>query len=210
MPLYDPVVAASHLSAADARLAALIERVGTCGLDVGGMDSPFRSLLRAIVYQQLSGKAAGTIYGRLENLFADRQPGAAALLALSEAELRAAGLSRAKAAAAADLAARALDGTIPTRAALDTMEDRTIIDQLTVVRGVGPWTVQMLLIFELGRPDVLPATDLGVRRGISRLYGLDALPTADEVALRGTRWRPYRSVASWYLWRAADMSPLPA
>ncbi len=201
---YDLKAATAHLAAADPVMARLVERVGPCRLEVGRMADPFQSLLRAIVYQQLSTKAAATIYGRVERLFLDDHPTPTALAALPTDTLRAAGMSRAKAAAAHDLAAKALDGTLPERAALDRMDNAEVVERLTAVRGVGPWTAEMLLIFQLGRPDVLPVTDLGVRRGFMLAYGHDALPAPSDLRELGERWRPYRSVAAWYLWRAAD------
>lgn len=200
---YDPEAAAEHLRNADDRLAAAIERVGPLELRLRHVDDPFRALLRAIVYQQLSGKAASTIYGRVGALF-EEEPTPQALLDLPADTLRGAGLSRAKTAAAHDLAAKTLDGTVPTRAELDALPDAAIVDRLVQVRGVGPWTVEMLLIFGLGRPDVLPATDLGVRKGVAAIDGLETLPAPSEVLRRGEPWRPYRSAAAWYLWRAAD------
>lgn len=206
MPVpYDLAAATAHLAATDPALAVLIRQVGPCRLEIGRMESPFRSLLKAIVYQQLSGKAAATIYGRVAALFPGALPTPEALAALPDDVLREAGMSRAKAAAARDLAARTLDGTVPDRAALDRIDDAAIVERLTAVRGVGPWTVEMLLIFELGRPDVLPVTDLGVRKGFARLHGLDTLPAPSALRQWGERWRPYRSAAAWYLWRAADL-----
>ena len=204
---YDPVAAADFLMAADDRLARVIERVGPLRLELRPMPHPFHGLLRAIVYQQLSGKAAATIYGRVEALFETGPtagPTPEALLALPDEALRGAGLSRAKTAAAKDLAAKTLTGTVPTRAELDTLPNAEIVERLTAVRGIGPWTVEMLLIFSLGRPDVLPATDLGVRKGVAEMDGLEVLPTPAEVLRRGASWSPYRSAAAWYLWRAAD------
>ncbi len=201
---YDFDEATTHLAAADPAMASLIEFVGPCRLVIGRMDSPFQSLLRAIVYQQLSGKAAGTIHGRLLDLFPGEHPDPEEILDTSVEDLRSVGLSRAKAAAAHDLAARTLDGTVPDLDMLHAMSDDEVVKRLTAVRGVGPWTAEMLLIFQLGRPDVLPLTDLGVRKGAARLYGLDDLPKPKELAAAGEVWRPYRSVASWYLWRAAD------
>ncbi len=201
---YDLDDATDHLAASDPAMASLIEFVGPCRLVIGHMDSPFQALLRAIVYQQLSGKAAGTIHRRLLDRFPGEHPDPEELLATPPEELRAAGLSRAKAAAAHDLAARTLDGTVPDFGTLEAMADAEIVQRLTAVRGVGPWTAEMLLIFQLGRPDVLPLADLGVRKGAARLYGLSDLPTPKELAAAGETWRPYRSVASWYLWRAAD------
>ncbi len=202
--LYDLDDAAAHLAAADPAMASLIEHVGPCRLVIGRMNSPFEALLRAIVYQQLSGKAAGTIHGRLLGLFPGEHPDPEEILATPPEDLRGVGLSRAKALAAHDLAARTLDGTVPDLAALAGMGDAEIIERLTAVRGVGPWTAEMLLIFQLGRPDVLPTTDLGVRKGAARLWGLGELPTPTEVRAAGEAWHPYRSVAAWYLWRAAD------
>ena len=202
--MYDLDQATNHLVAADPAMASLIKHIGPCRIVVGRMDSPFQSLLRAIVYQQLSGKAAGTIHRRLLALFPGEHPDPEEILATSIEDLRGCGLSRAKAAAAHDLAARTLDGTVPDLDVLQKMADADIVSRLTAVRGVGPWTVEMLLIFQLGRPDVLPVTDLGVRKGAARLYGLDELPTPKELREVGEVWQPYRSVASWYLWRAAD------
>ncbi len=203
--MYDFDEATAHLAAADAAVAGLIEHVGPCRLVVGHLDSPFQSLLRAIVYQQLSGRAAGTIHRRLLDLFPGEHPDPEEILASPTETLRGCGLSRAKAAAAHDLAARTLDGTVPGLDALGAMGDAEVIERLTAVRGVGPWTAEMLLIFQLGRPDVLPVTDLGVRKGAARLWGLSALPTPTELREAGEVWRPYRSVAAWYLWRAADL-----
>lgn len=177
--------------------------MGPLKLRLRYVDDPFRALLRAIVYQQLSGKAAATIYGRLDALF-EGVPTPSALLDLPADALRGAGLSRAKTAAARDLASKTLDGTVPTRTELDALPNAAIAERLVRVRGIGPWTVEMLLIFGLGRPDVLPATDLGVRKGIAAIDGLEALPTPAAVLRRGEPWRPYRSAAAWYLWRAVD------
>lgn len=201
---YDPVTAIQHLSAADPTLGALIHRAGPYGLELRPFDKSFEGLLRAIVYQQLSGKAAATIYGRIEALFGGR-PSAQALLDLPDDKLRGAGMSRAKVAAANDLAAKCLDGTVPTPQAMASMTDDAIMERVTQVRGIGPWTVQMMLMFRLGRPDVLPTADLGIRKGFMFTYGLDDLPAPAEVAAYGERWRPYCTVASWYLWRAVDL-----
>lgn len=206
---YDLDTAAAHVAGSDPVMAALIERAGPCRIEIGRMDTPFQSLLRAIVFQQLNGKAAATIHGRLLALFPGEHPDPEELLAAPEDALRAAGLSRAKAAAARDLAACTLDGTVPPLDALRAMDDAAIVERLTAVRGVGPWTAEMLLLFQLGRPDVLPVTDYGVRNGFRRAFGLDGLPSPALLRSEGERWRPYRSVASWYLWRAVDMD-LPA
>ena len=203
---YNPDDAVAHLRRADVHLAAAIDAAGPLTLRPQPMQSPFEALLRSIVYQQLSGKAAATIYGRVEALLPKRRTSAwpQTIIDLDEATLRTAGLSRNKTAAAKDLAAKTLDGTVPTLRKLRTMSDEEIIERLVAVRGIGEWTVQMLLIFRLGRPDVLPLADLGVRKGFQRVYGTEQLPTANELAGRGEAWRPFRSVASWYLWRVMD------
>ncbi len=203
--MYDVHEAANHLAAADPVMGRIVEAVGPCRLEFGRMDTPFQSLLRSIIYQQLSGKAAATIHRRLLDLFPGEHPDPDEILDTPDEALRSAGLSRAKTAAAKDLARRTLDGTVPPRDDLLAMDDEEIVDRLTLVRGVGPWTVEMLLIFQLGRPDVLATTDLGVRNGFRRAYGLEALPTPKELRAFGERWAPYRSVACWYLWRAADL-----
>ena len=204
MTPYDPVEATAALRAADRRLARVIDRAGPMTIRIEPAQSLFAALARSIVYQQLSGKAAATIHGRVLGLFPRRRITPAALLALRPEQLRAAGLSTAKTAAVRDLAARTLDGTVPTLGQVRRMPDDEIIERLVQVRGVGRWTVEMLLIFRLGRPDVLPVTDLGVRKGFAVALGLDELPDADAMVRRAERWRPWRSVASWYLWRAAD------
>jgi len=208
--------AVSALAVADPRLGALMARIGVCGLLRRPAETPFETLLEAIVHQQLTGRAAGTILARVKALFPGGVPTAARLDSLPDEDLRAAGLSRAKVASLKDLAARSLGGEIPPFASLESLDDEVIIDQLTMVRGVGRWTVEMLLIFRLGRLDVLPATDYGVRkgfaltfprRGASRRRKAESdiqLPSAAEVLARGERWRPYRSIAAWYLWRALD------
>jgi 3-methyladenine DNA glycosylase/8-oxoguanine DNA glycosylase len=190
----------------DPILAGLIDRVGPFTLTLSERSSPFHALMASITSQQLSGRAAATIFARLSALFADpTQPTPAALLALPEEALRGAGLSRAKAAALRDLAAKTLDGVVPDRDGLAGLDDRTIIDRLTIVRGIGQWTVEMLLIFYLGRPDVLPVDDLGVRKGFALTYRKRKLPDPKALARLGELWAPYRSVASWYFWRALDL-----
>ena len=186
-------------------MAAAITRVGRCCLEFTPTRSPFHSLMRAITYQQLSGKAAATIHGRVVALFPEGSgPHPELLLELPETALRGAGLSRNKLLALKDLAAKSLDGTVPETRGLDALTDDEIIERLTQVRGVGRWTVEMFLIFTLGRPDVLPVTDLGIRRGFQRAYGMQRLPAYSTVERAGRAWSPYRSVASWYLWRMAD------
>lgn len=207
---FDHELALDHLISVDRRLARVIELAGPFTMRPQKLQSPFQALLRAIVYQQLSGKAAATILGRVTALFPDRggvRP--AAMLEAREDLLREAGMSRAKVLAVKDLAAKTLDGTVPTLARLRTMADDEIIERLTSVRGIGQWTVEMLLIFRLGRPDVLPVADLGVRRGFMLTYGKREMPTPGDVLRFGERWRPYRSVASWYLWRAVEQLGVP-
>lgn len=200
---YDPQQALRHLRK-DSQLAAIIRRAGPFTLAPRRPAAPFPALMRAIVYQQLSGKAAATIHGRVLALFPGRgHPSPEQLLAVDESVLRSAGLSQNKMLAVRDLAARVEDGTVPSLRRLRTMPDDEIIERLTVVRGVGRWTVEMFLIFTLCRPDVLPLNDLGIHRGFCRVYGGEPDPV--KLAEQGERWRPYRSVASWYLWRAADM-----
>lgn len=197
--------ATAHLAAADPVLASVIARTGPCSLRPPRRGTIFEALLRSIVYQQLHGKAAATILGRLVTLYAPSPaPAPAALLATDDGVLRSAGLSRNKLLALKDLARHALAGTIPALAEARALSDEELVRRLTAVRGVGRWTVEMLLIFRLGRPDVLPLDDLGVRKGFQRAYGMRRLPAAVTIASRGERWRPYRSVASWYLWREAE------
>ncbi len=168
---------------------------------------PFAHLLKAIVYQQLSGASAAAIHGRLLALFPRRRPSVAGLARLEDGQLREAGLSRRKIAALRDLACKRRAGVVPGLPLLQAMDDAEVLERLTSVRGIGPWTVQMLLIFGLGRPDVLPDTDLGVRKGYARAFELSVLPSPGQLRDHGERWRPWRSVASWYLWRAADGVP---
>lgn len=201
---FDGRRALRHLRRADPQLAELISRVGPFRLVLRPADSPFESLLRAITHQQLSGSAAATIHGRVLALF-PRGLTPERLLHMPVLRLRAAGLSRNKTLAIRDLAAKSVDGTVPGFAALAALEDEAIIERLTAVRGVGRWTVEMLLIFTLGRPDVLPLDDLGVRKGFQRTYAMRGLPAARTLARAGRCWAPYRSVASWYLWRALEL-----
>ena len=204
---FDPDQAVAVLARADRRLARVIKKAGPFTHRPGKLENPFQYLLRAIVYQQLTGKAAATIFSRVAALHPGRgafRP--EALLGTRDQKLRACGLSRAKTAAVKDLAAKALDGMLPTLAKLKKMDDAEIVARLTEVRGVGPWTVEMLLIFRLGRPDVLPVSDYGVRNGFMLTYGKKELPTAKELLSHGERWRPYRSIASWYMWRAVDLA----
>ena len=203
---FDPVLAVAELRSADATLARLIDRIGPCRMQLRTTPSIFAALAESIVYQQLHGKAAATIFARVRALF-PRAHGAltaAQVSSASEAELRGAGLSNAKFLALRDLAERTLRGSIPTLSQIQKLDDEVIIERLSEVRGIGRWTVEMLLMFRLGRADVLPLDDYGVRKGFSIAFGMSELPTKAELAARGERWKPYRTVASWYLWRATD------
>lgn len=211
---YDRDEAVAHLRAKDKKLAGLIDRVGAFTMKLHAAPSPFESLIESILYQQLNGKAAATIHRRFKEYYGG-DPSPKALIDTPDEVLRAAGVSGNKAKALKDLAAKTLDGTVPSHAAINRMSDADIVERLTEVRGIGPWTVEMLLIFRMGRPDVLPVTDYGVRKGYALTFGrlpksrpvaAADLPKPDVVFKRGTRWAPYRSVASWYLWRACDLA----
>jgi DNA-3-methyladenine glycosylase II len=211
---FDPVEAVEHLKASDAKLGALIERAGPFTLKLDALGSPFESLLESILYQQLHGKAAATIHRRVREYFGG-DPAPRLLIDTPDEVLRAAGVSGNKIKAMKDLAAKTLDGTVPTHAAIGKMTDAEIVERLTAVRGIGPWTVEMLLIFRMGRPDVFPVTDYGVRKGFAltfqrvpktRALAAEELPKPEVLLKRGKRWTPFRSVASWYLWRACDLA----
>ena len=196
--------ALAHLRSVDPVLARVIERVGACRMDPPAAMPYFAALARAIVYQQLSGKAAATIYRRFEELYGGRSPTPAELLATPDERLRGVGLSRQKTAYLKDLAAKADAGEVPIDR-LHELEDREIVEALVRVKGVGRWTAQMFLMFRLGRPDVLPDLDLGIQTAIQRAYGLSERPTPARVLEIGERWSPYCTVASWYLWRLLDV-----
>src|SRR2546430_14879651 len=197
--------ALAHLARSDKILARLIKRVGPCALKPRNRRSPFEALVQSVAYQQLNGTAAATILGRVKALYPDKRfPTPDDLLATPDDKLRSAGLSRAKTAAIKDIARKTLDGVVPTSRAISKMSNDEIIERLTTVRGVGPWTVEMLLIFTLGRTDVLPVTDYGVRKGFALTYGWKELPTPKELLEYGERWRPPRTTAAWYFWRAME------
>jgi 3-methyladenine DNA glycosylase/8-oxoguanine DNA glycosylase len=196
--------AVAHLRGECDALGRFIDGHGPLKLRVAREPDRFNALARAIVYQQLSGKAAATIHGRFTALFQDGVPDAVRTLDLPMEKLRGAGLSNNKAKAVLDLAAKSVDGTLlPTRR-LHSLDDQVVIDNLCQVRGIGPWTAQMFLIFNLGRPDVMPATDLGVQKGVQAVYRMRKLPEPAQVLRRTRHLAPYRSAASWYFWRAAD------
>ncbi|WP_437735190.1 methylated-DNA--[protein]-cysteine S-methyltransferase [Sorangium sp. So ce1335] len=203
---FDPDAAVAHVRASDAALARLIDAVGPFRMRLDRTSSLFVALAEAIVYQQLTGKAAATIFARVRALFprAHEGPTPEQILRAPDEKLRAAGLSRAKLLALRDLARRAADGELPTLAEARRMEDEELIERLTQVRGVGRWTVEMLLMFRLGRPDVLPVDDYGIRKGFAIALGQGDLPARKDLEAHGARWSPYRTVASWYLWRAAE------
>lgn len=194
-----------HLANVDPVMRRLISEVGPFTLAPRVRRSPFESLARAIAYQQLHDKAAESILRRFIAICPKRRfPTPSELLIINPRAIRRAGFSRAKVAALRDLAAKALTGTVPTTRVIKTLDDDAIVERLIEVRGVGRWTVEMLLIFQLGRPDVLPVDDFGVRNGFRIAYGRRMLPTPREVLRYGERWKPHRTAASWYLWRAAD------
>jgi len=218
----DHTAACEHLSRVDRKLARIIVRSGPCRLQPDTAQNIFEALLESIIYQQLNGKVAATITARVKALFpentkrirtrrglVDGFPSPEQILATTEERLRSAGLSRAKMLAIRDLAAKTLDGTVPTVKQAHRMRDEELVERLDSVRGVGRWTVEMLLIFRLGRPDVLAVDDYGIRKGFAKMQKLAELPKPKELLAYGERWRPYRSVASWYLWRAAEMKDLP-
>jgi methylated-DNA-[protein]-cysteine S-methyltransferase len=202
----DPQTVAAHLADRDARLGRLIAQVGPPRIRLAETQSTFAALAESIVYQQLTGKAAATIHGRLCALFPRKRLGPEALLALEDDALRGAGLSRGKVLALRDLAGKTLDGTVPSIRALRALDDEAIVERLVQVRGIGRWTVEMLLIFRLGRQDVLPVGDYGVRHGFKLAYGKRQMPSPKDLERHGERWRPFRSAASWYMWRAVDLA----
>ncbi len=226
----------AHLSERDAKLAKVIARVGHSNIRMMRGMSIYESLLRSIVYQQLAGKAAAAIFLRVQKLYLRDDPSSAAtasagaltgspniripkktaalpyptpeqIIASSDALLRSAGLSQAKMLAIKDLAAKTLDGTVPSLARARFLTDDELIERLITIRGVGRWTVEMTLMFRLGRLDVLPVSDFGVRKGFQIVYGLPDLPTPAQMMRRAEKWRPYRSIASWMMWRVLEFQP---
>jgi DNA-3-methyladenine glycosylase II len=197
--------AAAHLARADARLARVIAAHGPCTIAPRG--DPYRYLVRSILYQQLAGKAAATIERRFKAGFGGRIPPPAMLAAQRDAQLRSYGLSRQKAAAVKAVGAAFESGLVNARR-IPHLADDAIVESVTQIRGVGAWTAHMLLMFALGRPDVLPVGDYGVRKGAQKVYGLRDLPKPDALAKLAEPWRPFRTVGSWYLWRALELTTL--
>ena len=195
--------AVRHLKRVDPKLAAVIEKIGPCRFTARAEGTHFEAVARSIVFQQLSGKAAGTIHKRFHALYGDRAPTPEELLATPDEDLRAAGLSRQKIGYLRDLAQRVHSGDVPLEN-IEALGDDEVIAALTRIKGVGRWTAQMFLMFRLGRPDVLPELDLGVQKGLQLAYRKRKLPTPKDVQRIGAAWAPWRSVASWYLWRFLD------
>jgi DNA-3-methyladenine glycosylase II len=202
---FDRQLAIAHLRAADPVLGAVIDHVGPFALERLPARSLFEALMRSIVYQQLHGKAAATIHARVLTVLGSHGGAIpASLQRASEEELRAAGLSRGKLAAIRDLAEKCRERVVPTLTSAEAMSDEELVARLTTVRGVGPWTVHMLLIFTLGRPDVMPTGDFAIRVAFRRLYRKRSEPTPEIILRHARRWQPFRSVASWYLWRSLE------
>jgi len=198
--------AIEHLSRSDKMLARLIKKVGPCTMKIKNRRTPFAALVSAVTYQQLNGTAAETILKRFLALYPGKRfPTPEDVLATPEELMRGAGLSRAKVAAIKDIAAKTVEGIVPGSREIVRLSNEEILERLTSVRGVGPWTVEMLLMFTLGRLDVLPVTDYGVRKGFAVTFGWKELPTPKELLEYGERWRPHRSTAAWYLWRALEL-----
>lgn len=199
--------AIAHLTSVDPVMAGIISRAGPCELKPDPRRSPYQSLIQAVAHQQLNGKAAQTILDRFLKLFPRRRfPSPEDVDAMDPLKIQACGFSRAKTSYIKDITRKTLDGVVPKRAAIEKLEDEAIIECLTQVKGIGRWSAEMFLMFGLARPDVLPVHDFGVRRGYFIAYRKRSMPTPSQLEQFGTRWRPHRSVAAWYLWRAADMS----
>jgi 3-methyladenine DNA glycosylase/8-oxoguanine DNA glycosylase len=204
-PCFDLAEATKHLAERDECLKRLIEESLPFQIDVADDQSPYEALLESIAYQSISGKAAATIFGRVKALGATgRAPSPQEMLKLPKPALRKAGLSGAKILAMKDLAQKTIDGIVPTLEQAEKLSDEELVERLVSVRGIGAWTVEMFLIFRLGRPDVLPIHDLGVKKGWSVTYGKKHMPKPKQLLTFGERWRPYRTVASWYMWRAFE------
>jgi len=204
---FDHAAAHAHLSRVDKKLAGIIEKVGEFQFKLDECDSVYESLLEAITHQSIAGKAAQAIFARIMALGSGgRCPTPAELLGVPRQKLRKIGLSFAKVDAVQDLARKTIEGVVPTLEAAEKLSDQELVERLVSVRGIGPWTVEMFLIFRLGRPDVLPIHDYGVQKGFAITYGKRKIPKPRELAEFGERWRPYRTVASWYMWRAVQLA----
>ena len=204
-PVFDLAAACKHLAGCDPCLAELIQNTVPFQMDEDHLQSPYEALLEAIAYQSISGKAAATIFGRVKALGGNgRAPSPEQMMKLRTSALRKAGLSAAKAAAMKDLAKKTIAGIVPSLEEAHRLSDEELVKRLVSVRGIGAWSVEMFLIFRLGRPDVLPIHDLGVKKGWSVAYGKKHMPKPKELLAFGERWRPYRTVASWYMWRAFE------
>jgi 3-methyladenine DNA glycosylase/8-oxoguanine DNA glycosylase len=202
---FDLAAAVTHLSSCDPCIARLVQEAAAFDPNIDHTQSPYESLLESIAYQSISGKAAATIYARIKALSANGGPPTPQeMLKLKTQALRKAGLSGAKIRAMKDLAQKTIDGIVPTHEEALKLSDQELVNRLISVRGIGAWTVEMFLIFRLGRPDVLPIHDLGVQKGWSVAYGKKYKPRPKELLAFGERWRPYRTVASWYMWRAFE------
>ena len=207
MPPFDLRLAMNTLAAKDERLAPLIKETQEFRVEKGAAESPYEVLIEAITHQSISGQAAATIFGRVKALGSNgRIPTPEEMLKLRKPALRKAGLSGAKILAMKDLAKKTIDGIVPTLDEAHKLSDEELVKRLVSVRGIGAWTVEMFLIFRLGRPDVLPIHDLGVRKGWAITYGKKLMPAPKELLKFGERWRPYRTVASWYMWRACQQA----
>src|SRR5712692_2779074 len=205
LPPFDLRLAMDTLAAKDPHLAPLIKETEEFRIETDGSDSPYEILLECIAYQSISGKAAATIFGRVKALGANgRAPTPEEMLKLRKPALRKAGLSGAKVLAMKDLAKKTIVGIVPSLEEAQKLSDEELVERLVSVRGIGAWTVEMFLIFRLGRPDVLPIHDLGVKKGWSITYGKKHMPKPKELLAFGERWRPYRTIASWYMWRACQ------
>jgi 3-methyladenine DNA glycosylase/8-oxoguanine DNA glycosylase len=204
---FDQEEAHAFLSRTDERLARVIQQVGKFQFVLDQCDSVYESLFEAIAYQSISGKAAATIFARVQALGSNRNcPTPQEILRMRTQTLRKAGLSNAKILAVKDLAQKTIDGIVPTLAEAEKMSDEELVERLTSVRGIGAWTVEMFLIFRLGRPDVLPIHDYGVQKGFALTYRKRRIPKPNELLKFGQRWRPWRTVASWYMWRAVQLA----
>jgi DNA-3-methyladenine glycosylase II len=205
--LFNHPEAVAALCKNDKHFSRLVEKVGETQLALDECESPYESLLEAIAYQSISGKAAATIYARVKALGTNGCcPTPEEMVRIRTSALRKAGLSKAKAAAMKDLAGKTMEGVVPSLEAARNISDEELVERLISVRGIGPWTVEMFLIFRLGRPDVLPIHDYGVQKGFALTYRKKAIPKPKELAKFGERWRPYRTLASWYMWRAVQLA----